>query len=242
MDASPGGKGSIMHAFHMFSRVGLCLLASASPGHAANAAAAAAELKGYLPASGSFAAEYVVIERDPNFDVYAQRIRAAMEANREWLADYRAKHAGKELPYHPNFGVSEADYLHYKLPINQFREVSRQRIRVDKRAAGSTVNLRLQGENLLLNELQIDTDTPAVKTSRGPLAFREVVNLERASLPPAVHQGISFNTPDAIITTGKFRESALVGKLKGTSTGIIYYSLNTPGRVDMAYVVYPLGN
>ena len=220
----------------------LWMLASPSSGHAANPAAAAAELKGYLPSSGSFAAEYVVIERDPNFDVYAKRIRTAMESNREWLADYRAKHVGKELPYHPNFGVSEVDYVRYKLPINQFREVSRQRIRVEKRAAGSTANLRLQGEKLLLDELQIEMDAPAVKTSRGTLAFREVVDLQSASVPPAVHQGIAFNTPEAVIIKDKFRESVLLGKLKGTSTGIIHYSLNTSGRVDMVYIVYPLAN
>lgn len=220
---------------------GLCLLASAPSGHAANAAAGA-ELKGYLPASNSFAAEYVVLERDPNFDVYAQRIRAAMEANREWLAAYRAQYAGKELPYHPNSGVSEADYLRYKLPVSQFREVSRKRIRIDKRVTGSTVTLRLQGENLLLRELEIEMDTPAAKTPKGPLAFREVVNLERASLPPGAHQGISLNTPEAIMISNKFRESVLVGNLKGTSTAIIHYSLSTPGRVEMAYVVYPLAN
>jgi hypothetical protein len=69
-----------------------------------------------------------------------------------------------------------------------------------------------------------------------------VVNLERASLPPGVHQGISFNTPDAIMISNKFRESVLVGKLKGMSTAIIHYSLSTSGRVEMAYVVYPLAN
>jgi hypothetical protein len=221
---------------------GLCLLAQAGAAHAADAAAAAAELKGYLPQGASFAAEYVVIEPDPNFDIHVKRFRAAQEANREWFAAYRAKYAGKELPYHPNFGVPEADFVRYQLAVNHFREVSRQRIRVDRRATGSTVNLRLLGEKLLLNELQIEPDLPAARTSRGALAFREVVNLERASVPPAVHQGISFGTPDAVMATGKFRESVLLGRLKGTSTGILHYSLSTPGRVDMAYVVYPLGN
>lgn len=221
---------------------GLWLLASAVAAHAADAAAAAAELKGYLPAGGSVAAEYVVIEPDPNFDMYVKRFRDAQEANREWFAAYRAEHAGKELPYHPTFGVSEADFVRYQSPVNRFREVSRQRILVDKQMTGSTVNLRLHGEKLLLNELRIETDTPVTRTSRGTLAFREVVNLERASLPPAVHQGIAFSTPDAAITTGKFRESVLLGRLKGTSTGIIHYSFNTPGRVEMAYVVYPLAN
>jgi len=221
-----------------------CLLAAPSSGGAADAAAAAAQLKTYLPSSGSFAAEYVVLERDPNFDAYAQRFRAAQEANREWFADYRAKHAGeKEWPYDPKFGVSEADYVRYNnKPMNQFREVSRKRIRVDKQVTGPTVTLRLQAENLLLNELQIETNTPAARTSRGSLAFREVVKLDRASLPPGVHEGVSFQTPDETAIKGKFRESVLVGKLTGTSTGIIHWSLNTPGKVETAYVVYPLGN
>lgn len=222
---------------------GLFLQVPVSSGQTASASAVAAELKGYLPVAKTFAAEYVVIEPDPNFDVYVRRFRAAQEANREWFAAYGAQHAGKELPYHPNFGVSEAEYIRYKSPMNQFREVSRKRIQVEKRATGSKVNLRVLGENLLLNDLEIETDTPTAKTPKGVLVLRSVVKpLERASLPPAAHQGILFETPDATIAKEKFRESVLVGKLKGTSTGIVHYSLNTPGRVQMAYVVYSLGN
>jgi hypothetical protein len=221
----------------------LWLLALAGTAQAASPPAAGA-IKGYLPAGGSFAAEYVVIERDPNFDVYSKRIRAAMEANAAWLTAYRQQHTGKgALPYHPNFGVPEADYIRYQSPANQFREVSRQRIRVDKQESGNTIQLRFQGEKLLLAELQIDTATPAAKTPRGALEFRESVDLERASLPPAAYRGVSFNTPQAAIIENKQRESVLVGRLKTPApTGIIHYGLNTPGKAEMAYVIYPLPN
>jgi len=222
--------------------VGLSLLAPVAFAQQAGAPAAVAELKGYLPPARSFAAEYVVIEPDPNFDAYVKRFRAAQEANRDWFIKYGAEHPGQDLPYHPNFGVSEADYNRYKQPMNQYREVSRSRIQVESRAAGSRTSLRLSGQNLLLNELEIETATPAAKTPKGQMAFRSVVNLERASLPPAAHQGVLFETPQETMMKEKFRESVLVGKLKGTSTGILHYSLNTPGKVQMAYVTYSLGN
>jgi len=221
---------------------GLLLLALAPAARAADAAQASAELKGYLPPT-SFAAEYVVIEPDPNFDAYGKRIQAAMAANKEWLAEYRKQYAGKDMPWHPNLGVSEADYQRYRQPMNQFREASRKPIRVEKLTSGSTVTLKFKGDNLLLTDVEIDMQTPAVKTPRGPLAFRSIVkNLEQASLPPGVHQGILFDTPDAVKISAKYAESILFCSLKGTRTGIIHYSLNTPGKAERAYVSYALGN
>ena len=222
---------------------GLFLLTLVPAARAADAAQASAELKGYLPPS-SFAAEYVVIEPDPNFDAHGKRIQAAMAANKEWLAEYRKQYAGKDMPWHPNFGVSEADYQRYRQPMNQFREASRKPIRVEMLRSGSTVTLKLKGDNLLLTDLEIDMKSPAGKTPRGPLGFRAIVSLDpgQASLPPGAYQGTLFNTPDAVIQNAKYRESVLIGLLKGTRTGIIHYELYTRGKAERVYLTYPLGN
>lgn len=222
--------------------VGVFLLALAPAARAADAAQASAELKRFLPPA-SIAAEYVVIEPDPNYDAYGKRIQAAMAANKEWLAEYRKQYAGKDMPWHPNLGVSEADYQRYRQPMYQFREASRKPIRLEKLTSGSTVTLKFKGDNLLLTDLEIDMQTPAVKSPRGPLGFRSIVkNLEQASLPPGVHQGILFDSPDALKVSARYAESILFGSLKGTRIGIIHYGLNTPGKADRVYVTYALGN
>ena len=143
-----------------------------------------------------------------------------MAANKEWLADYRKQYAGKDMPWHANLGVSEADYKRYRQPMNQFREASRKPVRVEKSVSGSTVTLKLKGDNLLVTDLAIDMQTPAVKTPRGALGLRSIVkNLEQASLPPGVHQGILFETPGDVIKSARYRESVLIGMLSGTRTG-----------------------
>ncbi len=198
-------------------------------------------LQNYIPEATSFAAQYVVIEGDPKFDEHRQRIQAAREKQYDWLLAYATTHRGQDpLPYHPNFGVPESDYIRFQSPINHYREVSRQQIRVDKQVTGTVIELSFHGKNLFFDKLLIDTETPTIVTPRDTIVFRSVVDLERASLPPGRHQGVSFNTADDKIRATRSRESILIGALKGTSTGIIHYSFKSEHGIDRAYVTFSI--
>lgn len=92
----------------------------------------------------------------------------------------------------------------------------------------------------MFDSLEIDTEKRTVGTPTDTIVFRSVVDLERASLPPAAHQGVLFNTSQDKIRATRSRESVLVGALKGTSTGIVHYGFKTENGTDRAYVTCSL--
>lgn len=214
------------------------LLVAACAAHAADSS-----VRRYLPASASVDADYVVVAYDPAYDSYGQHLQAAMRANAAWLRDYTLQHANQRpMPWHPNFGVPKAQYDRFQSPVNHFIELSRQRIRIERREEGGRVRLRLHGQQLLLDTLTIDPAVPLVQTTRGALPFRERQSPGPATMPPGATEGLGFMSDEGTIAQKRFRESVLIGKLTGTTRGIIRYSLNTPGKAAYVYITFPLRN
>jgi hypothetical protein len=209
---------------------------------AAAAHAAGNDLQPYLPAVSSFEADYVVIAPDPTYDAFGQKLQAAMREHAEWLRDYTAKHPGENpLPYHPNFGVPKDAYYKYQNPVNHFIELSRQRVRISQQRSGTQVKLSLQGQQLLFDQLDIDTAAPSVKTTHDSLPFREKLPPGRATIPPGAHEGIAFVSTFETIKSLRLRESVFIGRLtEGTKSGVLHYGLDTPGKTQHCYLTYPL--
>jgi hypothetical protein len=208
----------------------------------AAAHAAAADLQSYLPAAPSYEADYVVVEPDPGYDAFGQKLQAAMREHAAWLQAYTAKHPNERpLPYHPNFGVPKDQYYKYQNPMNQYIEVSHQRIRVTQQRGGTALKLTLQGQQLLFDRLDIDTVTPAVTTAKEPLQFMEKLGPGPATFPPGAIEGYRFDSKIENVRKLQLRESVLVARLTdGAKGGIVHYQLSTPGKTARAYVTFPL--
>jgi hypothetical protein len=196
-------------------------------------------VEAFLPKVTVTNAWYVVIEPDPAFDDYGRRFRAAREKNPEWFAEYSRKHQGTDsAPYDEHFGVSKEEYEHFREPMNQFREARRQEIRVQRTEQKRLVGFNFQGNALLLTNLVVNLEETTAKTLLDLLPKQGFVDLKKASLPPGPHRGVLFRTPDAKIAANKRRESLLIGEVKDKNSGIIHYSINTPGQVKMIYIQF----
>jgi hypothetical protein len=204
-------------------------------------ASAASDIQSYLPSAASFEADYVIVAPDPAYDGHGQKLQAAMREHAEWLREYTAKHPNERpLPYHPNFGVPKDLYYKYQNPMNQYIEVSRQRIRVTQQRTGAVIKLTFQGQQLILDTLEIDTATPAVKTAKEPLQFMSKVQPGRATFPPGAFEGYRFDSLIENIRKMRIRENVIIGRLTdGAKGGIIHYEFNT-GKPTYAYVTFPL--
>jgi hypothetical protein len=199
----------------------------------------AVSVETFLPKVTVTNAWYVQIEPDPAFDDYGRRFRAAREKNPEWFAEYSRKHQGTDsAPYDEHFGVSKEEYEHFREPMNQFREAKRQEIRVHRTEQKGLVQFNFHGEGLLLTNLVVNLEETTAKTPLDLLPKQDLVDLKKASLPPGPHRGLLFRTPDAKIAANKRRESLLIGELKDKNSGIIHYSINTPGQVKMIYIQF----
>lgn len=183
-----------------------------------------------LPEQGTTKATYVVVERDPRLDDYTRRMVEAREKNREWYAEYNRERQPPDYappPYHENFGVSREEYEHFSVPMNQFREVSRQEISIHRSSRKGKVTIKFKGKDLLISKLVVDPKAVTVETHKDVLPKRSDVDLETATVPPGRHKGVLFNTARATIIAEKRRESVVIGELKDEASGIIRYALKS---------------
>jgi hypothetical protein len=182
------------------------------------------------------------IEPDPAFEDYGKRIRAAREKNQDWLREYARTNQQPgfaPLPYHENFGVTKQEYEHFSQPMNQYRIAKRNDIKIRRGSRDGRIQLDFEGEDLLLTQLVLNPADGAVKTPLDELPKGYFLDLETATLPPGRYRGILLRTPDAKIGTTRRRETVLIGELKDQPSGIIHYSLNTPGQVKMSSILFP---
>ncbi len=193
----------------------------------------------FLPKGSVTDAVYVQIEPDPAFDDYSRRFREAREKNPEWFREYSRKHQDAEhAPYDENFGVKKEEYERFSQPMNHFREVKRKEIKIRRSNQSGHPQLDFVGDDLLLTQLVLNPEEGTAKTPTDELSKLEFIDLKTASVPPGRHRGAFFRTPDAKIISNKRRESVVVGELKDKNSGIIHYSVSTPGQVKMAYIQF----
>jgi len=194
----------------------------------------------FFPRATLTDAVYVQIERDPALDDYGRRIREAREKNPEWFLEYSRTHQQPNFapaPYHENFGVRKQEYEYFSQPMNHFREMTRKKIKIRQSNQNGDPQVDFLGGDLLLTQVVLK-GSGTVETPTDVLAKGEFVDVDTASLPPGRHRGAHFRTPDAKIVASKRRESLLIGELKDKPSGIIHYSINTPGQVKMIYIQF----
>jgi hypothetical protein len=198
-------------------------------------------VEAFLPSSPSVTAQYVVIERDPAFDDFSRRMQEAREKNSQWYAEYSREHQSPDFsppPWHPNFGVSREEYEHFVEPMNQFHEVARQKITLHVQRSERHALVELEGESLLLPRIDLDLEARTARTPLDVLPYRAFIELEEASLPPGVHRGVHFRTPDVKIRESRRRESLLIGEVAEMGIGILHYELKTPETQSRIYVTW----
>jgi hypothetical protein len=194
-----------------------------------------------LPPSGTYRVEHVVIEYDPAFDQHNRRVQEALADPTDALrAHLQAHRNALPPPWHPDMGVTQERYRYFADPVNHFRIVARTPVRLAVERSGGAVAFAFEGASVRPRTLEIDTVHGAVLTARGTLVVREVVDLDRASMPPGTHQGVLFTTPLPRMRETESRESVLIGRLKGTRTGLLHYSFQDRDGTYRAYVTYPL--
>ena len=199
-------------------------------------------VESFLPQEAITTATYVEIERDPAFDEFTRRMREFMENDREWYEQYAREHQTDweaRIPWHERFGVSREEYEHFTEPMNHFREVSRQEIEFRTVRSEGRVRVELVGEDLLLTGIDLDLEAETAGTPLDVLPLKTFIDLERASLPPGVHRGVHFRTPDKKIRETSRRESMVIGEVRELNLGIIHYQMRSREDQYRIYVTFP---
>lgn len=175
----------------MFKMMGMLAVAVA----ASAAAAVPAEIS-FLPRPGVYPARELQVAAPAEDAALARRIAAAVQRNSAWFQAYVAEHSkgGEALPYHPNFGVSEAEYARMLSMAGRMilQEVSRVDLAVGTAADGS-LTLSSSGRAARLNGITIHPEKDVVETPFGRLTHRVAIDQDDPNSPTGRWKGVQWS-------------------------------------------------
>jgi hypothetical protein len=208
-------------------------------------------LNNYIPKNRILHAKVMALVSSKEVEPIAAKLKVELSKHTQWLTQYlKNRQPGQPLPYHPNFGITKAEYNTLLQAANQIQLMNTGNIDVEfqqrepgvitvKTTNPSPINgLRIEGKTVT---------TPYGKTT----VFADINNTDKDSATGA-WKGVQWRLTDfdeAAIGTqsldkikGKEVKFA-VGKLSKTGEGILYYSvkdidLSQHKNINLSYIIY----
>jgi hypothetical protein len=158
---------------------------------------AGGEVAEFLPI-GEFDVSVKGYHVSPETEALMARWQAALRQQPDWWAEFLSQQApGEPLPYHPNFGITEDEYVQMMRGMEQMevREVARSRLSILDRGNGV---IGFQGGEPIsaLNAIEIDARADVVRTPFGRLQGSERIS-RGANSPLGPFDGRFWNRPEA---------------------------------------------
>lgn len=179
--------------------------AAASPANLADVAATANAVEDlpppasvnpalYLPQPGSYRARAMVLAVPGEMQALAARISAGLRANQAWFREYARRSPPGELPWHPNLGVSEAEYRRFLALSRQLalREAAQVTFTVTRRPDGGLA-LAATGPASALNGIVVHPARDRAETPLGTLASRSAIDNRERSSPTGPWRGVQWS-------------------------------------------------
>ena len=190
---------------------------------ASGAVAAPVEIEQFMPKPGTYDARDMQLAAPAEYARIAQRLGAVAKANPEWFKSYVAQHEGAVLPYHSNFGVTEAEYRTFLELGNKMTLAEAARVELKVVDAPGARTLSASGGAAALNGFKIDPEGNFVQTPNGRLTVRTRIDQQDAASPTGRWTGVQWRSEEE---TAKPEKLAM--GLRENGGRIIYYS--APGN------------
>ncbi len=159
--------------------------------------------------------------------VLLARFKAAMQANPDWWSKYVEEHAEERpLPYHPNFGLTKAEYDEIGKGENGLTAEKRAdaKLTIMEKRPGVLV-LNGNGDLPDLLGVEIDLNKDLVRTRYGDLTERSETNAsESTALGAWKGVGWKLNSVDLEKMTGAIAKFH-VGRVTASGRNVIYYDV-----------------
>ncbi|MEN0047892.1 MAG: hypothetical protein AAF806_12595 [Bacteroidota bacterium] len=115
----------------------------------------------------------------PNYLLLASKFQEAIQENYEWFQAYsETSGVGKKLKYHPNLGLSEAEYEEFQAYLDQIKYVSAGQAFLTILQSDSTLTFEADGKLAPLRNLSIDLSNNQIFYEEYPLLHSEVITRE----------------------------------------------------------------
>lgn len=201
----------------------------------------AQSLDAYIPASGVVVGNVMEVVASPEVEELTRRVQIAMAENRNWFIAYVAQARPGPLPYHPNLGLTEAEYDRYLYLMNSgalsLRPAAPVEVTFTREQNGAvTVVLDLNGVSLPL--VSISADQQYADTSFGRLNRTDDVNQVDPNSPTGRWSGPRWENEQTTIAafwTAQFS----IGRREDFNDIIIYYTATSlrPAEQRISLVV-----
>lgn len=209
--------------------IGITLTLVATPSaRSAHAAGAGDSLAAILP-SGSVTVEILTPDYTRRVEELAVRMNASAREHPQWFQAYM-RHYGGKAPWHPNFGLTRAEYQEYvtSARVATWKVRERATLRFDREPGRRRWALHGWGVLEPLEGVVIDLDAMRVDSRKGPLPF---VGIARPQGDPGALAWVWFGTWKASHQVGDPRAggqslnvSFHVGPLAGGRQGALYWT------------------
>ena len=173
------------------------------------------------------------------------KLQLGIAANQDWLADYLKEYEGKELPYHPNLGLSQEEYEEYQRLSDNIKlyQSGAGIISIEKTGDEQYKISQLEGLRLIDN-ITIDLSENTVSTNYGTCKYNGAVKASDQQIATGRWNGYSWILENMADSSNYQSVQFNLGQMEDSKKIIMYYQVrfaNGENRLDDLEVIqYPL--
>ncbi|QOX64314.1 hypothetical protein FRZ06_13665 [Anoxybacterium hadale] len=173
------------------------------------------------------------------------KLQIGIAANPDWLTDYVKEYEGKELPYHPNFGLSQEEYDEYLGLSDNIKlyKAADGVISIEKTDDEQYTISQKEGLRLIDN-ITIDLSNNTVSTNFGTCKYNGEIKASDQQIATGRWNGYSWILEDMSDASNYQSIQFNLGQMEDSKKIIMYYQVrmaNGENRIDDLEVIqYPL--
>jgi hypothetical protein len=189
----------------------------------------------FLPTPGTHPARAIAMTVPPEAEALAARMTAAIRANFAWYRAYAAQYPQGELPWHPNLGISEAEYARFLTLTGQIalREIGRVTLTATRRPDGGLA-LAADGAAGPLNGIILYPERNQVETPLGRLGNGGATANRQARSPTGPWEGVRWTSAGS----GATHRVALAFGRRAQGDMLVFYDYG-PSDAETVILLYP---
>lgn len=130
------------------------------------------DVNNLLPAGATVVDIFTGIKQNPKQAELMEKVKQGVQKNYDWFVDYSKEHTDvKPLPYHVNFGVTEAEYKEMLSGMKNIEQTSSGTESVTILKEGNKITFKNSGKLKILEAVSFDLTTNTVKLGNSVLQF-----------------------------------------------------------------------
>jgi hypothetical protein len=204
------------------------------------------DIQSLLPKKSVFTADVMIAKSTDKIEEISTRMTASLQSQKDWYMQYIENHPGVALPYHKNFGISEAEYgyfLENAKTTSTLSKVGEVELTVEALPSGKGITLKTKPENFPLNGVSIYTEEGYADTKYAKLDKESEIDQGDKASMTGRWKGKQWKYAEWDGKKGKSVTLA-IGKRKDHQDGILYFDvkdlLTNPPEVYYFILLYPL--